>query len=110
MIIHSIEFTKKVTSPDSPTFVFDPLTENLSEGHQGRGLMVMSIDNLPAEIPLESSVYFSGALKKHIPAIARANFQASYDGCELPEEIRRAVILYRGEFTPAYTYMQDYLS
>lgn len=106
----SIEFTKKLTTPDNPTFVYDPLTDTLTDGHQGRGVMVMSIDNLPAEIPLESSAYFSGALKKYIPPLAKADFQASFENCGLPEDILRAVILYKGEFTPSYTYMQEYLS
>ncbi len=106
----SIEFTKKITTPDNPTFVYDPLMNTVTDGHRGRGVMVMSIDNLPAEIPLESSIYFSEALRKYIPPLARADFQVGFENCALPEEIRRAVILYKGEFTPAYAYMQDYLS
>ncbi len=106
----SVEFTKKCTTPDNPTFVYDPLTDTLTDGHQGRGILVMSIDNLPAEIPLESSVYFSGVLKKYIPPLACADFQASFEKCTLPDEIRHAVILYKGEFASSYTYMQDYLS
>ena len=70
----------------------------------------MSIDNLPAEIPLESSVYFSGALKPFIQALAKADYSGNFATCTLPTPIKNAVILYKGKFTPKYQHMQDYLS
>jgi hypothetical protein len=30
--------------------------------------------------------------------------------CELPPELRKAVILYRGELTPEYRYISGYLT
>jgi len=71
--------------------------------------VVMSVDNLPAEIPLESSVFFSQCLNPFIPAIAYADFSGTLEGCWLPEPIKKAMILFRGEFTPEYGYMQDFL-
>jgi alpha-aminoadipic semialdehyde synthase len=70
----------------------------------------MSIDNLPAEIPLESSVHFSEALKRIVPFLARADYDSGFESCSLPPEIRRAVILYRGEFTPTYAYMREFIT
>ena len=69
----------------------------------------MAVYNLPAEIPLESSVFFSQSLKPFMPALARADFGGSFESCELPPPIRKAVILFKGEFTPAYRYMADFL-
>jgi alpha-aminoadipic semialdehyde synthase len=106
----SVEFTRKVTTPDQPVFVYDPLTDDIRDGHSGRGIVVMSIDNLPAEIPLESSVYFSEALNSFVPSLARADYDSGFEDCSLPPEIRRAVILYRGGFTPAYEYMREFIS
>jgi alpha-aminoadipic semialdehyde synthase len=105
----SVEITRRVTTPTDPVFIFDPLTETTRPGHKGRGVVVMAIDNLPAEIPLESSSYFSGALKSFVPAIARADYDAALQECGLPPEIQRAVILYQGEFTSPFSYMKDFV-
>jgi alanine dehydrogenase len=105
----AIEFTHSVTSPEHPVFLYDPLKNSTTSGFQGNGIAVMAIDNLPAEIPLESSIHFSGTLKSFVPALATADFSSGFDECQLPPEIRRAVILYQGNFTPDYAYMQDYL-
>ncbi len=106
----SVEITRKVTTPMDPVFVFDPLTEAIHDGLKGRGVVVMAIDNLPAEIPLESSSYFSGTLKPLVPALARADYEAELPHSGLPPEIQGAVILYRGEFTPSFSYMRDFIT
>jgi alpha-aminoadipic semialdehyde synthase len=106
----SIEFTREVTTPDRPVFVYDPITDDVRYGCSGRGVVVMSIDNLPAEIPLESSAYFSEALKRFVAPLARADYDTGFERCSLPPAIRRAVILYRGEFTPAFAYMREFIS
>jgi len=106
----SVEFTRMVTTPDRPVFVYDPLADDIRDGYSGRGVVVMSIDNLPAEIPLESSVHFSEALKRIVPFLARADYDSGFESCSLPPEIRRAVILYRGEFTPTYAYMREFIT
>jgi hypothetical protein len=61
-------------------------------------------------MPLESSIYFSGALKGFVPAIARADFEGPLSGTGLPPEIKGAVILYQGEFTEPYQYMRAFLT
>lgn len=68
----------------------------------------MAIDNLPAEISLESSIYFSTALKSFVPVIAKADFSGSFEDCRLPEAVKKAVIVFRGRFTPDYEYMKKY--
>jgi len=105
----AIEFTRKVTTPDTPVFVYDPIEDEVRDGFEGRGVAVMSIDNLPAEIPRESSLSFSAALKRFVPALAHADYDAELSGCGLPPEILQAVILFRGEFTPAYEYMREFI-
>ncbi len=106
----SIECTKFSTTPETPFFVFDPLTGKVNKNPQGRGVAVMSIDNLPAEIPLESSIIFSKTLKPFIPEIAQADFSGNFNKCTLPGPVKRAVILYKGEFTPDYKYLEKFLS
>jgi saccharopine dehydrogenase (NAD+, L-lysine-forming) len=105
----SMECTVRTTTPDNPVFVYDPLEEKASTGVGGRGIVVMAIDNLPAEIPLESSIFFSKALKPLVPAIAKADFSGNFENCDLPNSVKKAVILYKGKFTPDYEYMKNFI-
>ncbi|MDH5185947.1 MAG: hypothetical protein OEW70_02650, partial [candidate division WOR-3 bacterium] len=105
----SIEATVKATSPDNPVFVYDPLTNRAFNGVVGKGPVIMAIDNLPCEIPKDASVYFSNILKPFVPAIAQADFSTSFERCDLPPEIKKGVIVYQGELTPDYKYIEKYL-
>ncbi len=104
-----IECTVKDTDPQNPVYVYDPVRNAAIDGVEGVGPVVMSVYNLPAEIPLESSVFFSQTLKPFIPAIAHADFSGDFASCDLPDPIKKAVILFRGEFTPDYQYMKSFL-
>lgn len=105
----AVEITYRVTTPDNPVYTYHPLTENFQDGFHPEGVALLAIDNLPAEIPLESSVFFSLALKPFVPALAKADYLVPFNKLALPPPLKRAVILYRGEFTPAYKYMEKYI-
>ena len=101
--------TIKTTTPSEPVYVFDPISESVTDGIKGRGIGIMTIDNLPAEIPLESSIFFSETLKPFIPQIARADYQTDFKKCQLPSPIKKAVVLYQGDFVPNFEYMKKFL-
>jgi len=105
----SIECNSYATTPDNPVFTYDPIQAEIRDGFIGNGVAVMTIDNLPAEIPLESSAYFSRALEPFMPKIARADFSKDFEKCKLPSEIKKAVILFKGEFTPDYKYIEKFI-
>ncbi len=105
----AIECTLYATNPGDPVYVYDPIEMSAKDGLQGRGVVVMATDNLPAELSLESSLFFSDVLSPFVPAIAAADYSGSFDDCALPDPIKKAVILYRGKFTPDYEYMKEYI-
>ncbi len=105
----AVEFTVKATNPGQPAFIYDPIHDRIQDGLEGEGIAVMAVDNLPAEIPLESSVSFSRSLKPLIPALARADFNTPFSQSQLPSPIKRAVILYKGKLTPDFQYLQTFL-
>jgi alpha-aminoadipic semialdehyde synthase len=105
----AIECTLKATDPGNPIYVYDPLQEKITDGYQGRGPVILAVYNLPCELPRESSAYFSNVLKKYVPAIARADYSVPFDSLKLPESIKNAVIVYRGELTPTYRYIEKFL-
>ncbi|HCP32104.1 TPA: hypothetical protein DIT45_02500 [Candidatus Acetothermia bacterium] len=105
----AIECTVKATEPGDPVYVYDPVADRAISGVEGDGPVIMAVDILPAELPREASIYFSGVLKSYIPAIAQADFTGDFVTCQLPAPIKRAVIAYRGELTPEYSYLKKYL-
>jgi alpha-aminoadipic semialdehyde synthase len=105
----SIECTDYATDPDKPVFIYDPFEKKTTDGVDGRGVVVMAVDNLPAEISLESSLAFSRALKPLVPEIAAADYSGSLEDCHLPASVKKAMILFKGELTPEYEYMKDFI-
>ncbi len=104
-----VECTLKCTNPSDPVFTYDVREDEAKEGFAGRGPVVMAVDNLPAEISLESSVFFSQTLKPFISALASADFSRDFAHCLLPLPLKKAVILFRGEFAPDYEYMRNFI-
>jgi len=106
----SIEVTVRSTEPDDPVYVYDPETGSIRSGVEGTGPVMMAVEILPTELPREASIYFSGILKRFVPAIAAADYNAAFDALALPLELKRAVICHRGELTPDYRYLEGHLA
>lgn len=105
----AIEPTMKVTTPDNPVFVYDPQTDSINDGVKGEGMAIMAVDNLPCELPKDSSRAFSEILWHFIPEIVHADYAANFAQLHLPPEIKNAVILHQGKLTPSYQYINKYL-
>lgn len=106
----SIECTHKGTEIEDPVFVYNPETREASMGFKGHGILVMAVDILPSELPREASQTFSDALIGFIPEIVVADFNVPFDKLELPFAIKKALILHKGELTPEYQYLKNYLT
>jgi len=106
----SMECTVKSTDSAHPVFTYDVEKDEAVDGFAGKGPAVLAVDNLPAEIALESSVFFSQTLMPFIPGLVEADYRADFDRSGLPPELKRAAILFRGEFTPDYAYMRGFVS
>ena len=72
-------------------------------------MVILAVDNLPCEISREASIDFSRVLKPFIPEIVKADFSVDFEQCTLPASIKNAMIVYQGELTPDYRYMQNFL-
>ena len=95
--------------PDNACFTYLPGTGTFEDGITKDGITVMAIDNLPCEFSKESSMFFSQVLKGFAPDIVNADFDASFDALALPYAIKKALILHKGQFTPDYEYMKDFI-
>ncbi len=105
----SVECTFKGTEIEDPVFVYNPLTNEYKMGFEGKGILDMAVDILPGELPRESSIAFSEALFKYVKAITEADYKSTFEDLQLPNPIKRAMILHNGEFTPNYKYIKEYL-
>lgn len=105
----SVEVTLRGTELDDPCYVYDVDTDAIISGFAGHGPVVMAIENLPCEIPLESSTGFSGALKRLLPGLIHTDFSMDFDHIQLPDELRGAMILLHGKLTPKYRYLEKFL-
>lgn len=104
-----VEITLKATGQDDPVYTYDAARDEIRPGVGGHGPVVMAVDNLPCELPRESSMEFGKALMPFASAMARADYTASLEQLDLPPEIKRALILHHGDLTPGYRYMSAFL-
>lgn len=105
----SIEATLRSTTPGDPVFLYDPRDGSAVSGVAGRGPVILAVDNLPCEIPKSASGYFGDALSRYLPAFSRCDWTRPLDALDLPDEIRDAIVVHRGELAPAYRYLEKAL-
>lgn len=105
----SIEATHIGTKIQDPVFVYNPKTKQPTMGFEGDGVLIMSVDILPSELPRESSIAFGDVLVNYVKALTEADYSVSFNELNLPSEFKRALILHNGEFTPDFAYMADFL-
>ena len=104
----SIEATVKATQPDAPVYVYDPAAGRATDGVEGRGPVIMAVDNLPCELPREATESFGAALAGFMPQAVRTDYGAGFDTLELPAELKRSVIAHGGALAPAYSYLEKH--
>ena len=105
----AIQCTVKSTEPGNPVYVYNPLGASVNDGVEGAGLVIMAVENLPCELAEEASKSFSKVLVDFIPDIIKADYNDSFENLKLPSELRKGMILHRGELTSEYKYLEKYL-
>jgi alpha-aminoadipic semialdehyde synthase len=105
----SVACTVRATDPGNPVYVYDPETGEAQDGVAGNGPVVLAVDLLPCELPVDASIAFSEALSPFIPGLAGADFSTSPAQSGLPPELARALIVYRGELTEPYRYLKEHV-
>ena len=103
----SIEATVKATNSRNPVYVYDPTEGKVYDGWEGNGPVVMAVDKLPTELPREASQFFGNSLLPYLPELARADFTAPIETLEISEDFKKAIIVYQGELTPPFEYLQS---
>lgn len=105
----AVEICYKITKPDNPSYTYDFTENEFEDGILPQGITVMAVDNLPCEFPGESSGEFSRVLKTFVKDIAEADFSQDYDKLDLPDPLKNALVLHRGELTEPFKYLEKHL-
>ncbi len=102
-IAGSIPSTKRASTIAAPFYDYDPQNEVIKAAFSDtKHVNVMAIDNLPNELPRDSSESFGRQLIKHVlPELLKKTRSAM---------IERATIARRGKLTKRYMYLQDFIA
>jgi len=104
-----IEATVKAMTPGEPVFVYDVERDEAVDGIEGRGPVILAVDNLPGQLSVEASEHFGASLVRYVPALARCPWDRPLAELPLPAELVRAVVVHRGALTPNYSYLEPFL-
>jgi len=99
--ISSIPSTLKASTIAKPVFGFDPETEMEAPPYQEDTIDMMTVDNLPNELPRDASKAFGQQFYTHIlPELLKPE----------SEVIRRATVAEGGRLGPEFGYLEKYVS
>lgn len=106
----AVEFTYKATEPDNPAFVYNPKTDSYSDGFSGEGIVDITIDNLPTELPRNASISFGESLIKFVPSIVESDFTVPFEELKVVPEIKNAIVVYNGKLAQNFEYLNKFLN
>ena len=96
-----IASTIKASTIADPIFGYDPKSGKEANYKDENIIAVMSVDNLPSELPKDASIGFGEMFSQHvIPAF----FNGDKDGI-----LERALMTHSGKLTERFSYLQDYV-
>ncbi len=99
--VSSIPSTIKASTIADPVFGFDPQTQCEVKPFQIDAVDMMTVDNLPNELPRDASTAFGKMFMEYvIPELKK----------DKSEMITRATIVHRGDLGPCFEYLRGYLN
>ncbi|MEO1410704.1 MAG: NAD(P)-dependent oxidoreductase [Bacteroidota bacterium] len=100
--LSSIPATLRPSTIADPIFGYDPVTEAETAPFQATGIDMMTIDNLPNELPRDASQSFG---EQFIASIVQELVQT-----EASAVIERASVAIDGQLGPHYGYLKDFVA
>lgn len=98
----AIESTTRVSTVNEPFYGYNPSTGDEVDMYHPAAIVVMAVDNLPCELPRDSSEGFGEMFLKHvIPAF----FNDDKD-----DILKKAMITNKGNLTNKFNYLSDYIN
>uniref|UniRef100_A0A3P8TFR4 Alpha-aminoadipic semialdehyde synthase, mitochondrial n=1 Tax=Amphiprion percula TaxID=161767 RepID=A0A3P8TFR4_AMPPE len=102
----SIDFMNECTTIDKPFCMYDADQHIDHDSVEGNGILMCSIDNLPAQLPIEATEYFGDRLFPYIWEMLPSDATRPLDEEEFSPQVRDAVITSNGVLTPKFEYIE----
>lgn len=103
----SIEFMVECTTIDTPFCLYDADHNKNSESFSGPGVLVCSIDNMPTQIPLESTEAFGDCLFPYIFDVIKSDANKPLESESFDPVVHNAIIVSNGKLAPNHEYIMD---
>ena len=104
--VTSVPATIMASTIAEPLFGYDPATGQRTTLHQDHVIDMMTIDNLPNELPRDASRSFGEQFIEHV----WPQLYGEYVEGKPSAMLRRATITWKGELGPNYQYLADYVA
>nr|XP_043891753.1 alpha-aminoadipic semialdehyde synthase, mitochondrial isoform X1 [Solea senegalensis]XP_043891754.1 alpha-aminoadipic semialdehyde synthase, mitochondrial isoform X1 [Solea senegalensis]XP_043891755.1 alpha-aminoadipic semialdehyde synthase, mitochondrial isoform X1 [Solea senegalensis] len=102
----SIEFMNECTTIDRPFCIYDADQHIDHDSVEGNGILMCSIDNLPAQLPIEATEYFGDRLFPYIWEMLPSDANRPLEEEDFSPQVRDAVITSNGALTPKFEYIE----
>ncbi|XP_034033204.1 alpha-aminoadipic semialdehyde synthase, mitochondrial isoform X1 [Thalassophryne amazonica] len=102
----SIEFMNECTTIDKPFCMYDADQHIDHDSVEGNGILMCSIDNLPAQLPIEATEYFGDRLFPYMWEMLSSDATRPLEEEDFSSQVRDAVITSNGKLTPKFEYIE----
>ncbi|PBC30496.1 alpha-aminoadipic semialdehyde synthase, mitochondrial [Apis cerana] len=103
----SIEFMNECTTIDTPFCLYDADRNKDTKSFKGPGVLVCSIDNMPTQLPKESTDFFGNLLYPYALDIIQSDAKAPLEEHNFNPAVHGAIIASNGRLTPNFEYIQE---
>ncbi|XP_045351401.1 alpha-aminoadipic semialdehyde synthase, mitochondrial isoform X2 [Leopardus geoffroyi] len=102
----SIEFMTECTTIEHPFCMYDADQHIIHDSVEGSGILMCSIDNLPAQLPIEATEYFGDMLYPYVEEMILSDATQPLESQNFSPVVRDAVITSNGTLPDKYKYIQ----
>ncbi|KAF6041134.1 AASS [Bugula neritina] len=103
----AMEFMQSCTTIDHPFILYDAESNTSKESFSGPGILICSIDNMPAQLPQESTNYFGSLLRPYVDDMLALAEMKPLEQTLCSQDAKNAVIASHGKLTPNFEYIAD---
>uniref|UniRef100_G3SF76 Aminoadipate-semialdehyde synthase n=1 Tax=Gorilla gorilla gorilla TaxID=9595 RepID=G3SF76_GORGO len=102
----SIEFMTECTTIERPFCMYDADQHIIHDSVEGSGILMCSIDNLPAQLPIEATECFGDMLYPYVEEMILSDATQPLESQNFSPVVRDAVITSNGTLPDKYKYIQ----
>ncbi|XP_053612509.1 alpha-aminoadipic semialdehyde synthase, mitochondrial isoform X1 [Plodia interpunctella] len=103
----SIEFMNECTTIDTPFCLYDADRNKDTKSFKGPGVLVCSIDNMPTQLPRESTDFFGDLLFPYAEDIMRSDASKPLEDHNFTPVVQGAIITSNGKLTAPFEYINE---